>query len=117
MYDSTETIFSVSAVAGAMRSTVIVIGLGMILAGCAVIQGQKAIQMERLLAAAGFQMRLADSPEKLRHLKTLTQRKLVPHQRDGRVYYVYADATSCQCLYVGTEKAYQRYQRLALQQY
>lgn len=45
MYDSTETIFSVSAVAGAMRSTVIVNGLGMILAGCAVIQGQKAIQM------------------------------------------------------------------------
>ena len=28
MYESTETIFSVSAVTGAMRSTVIVIGLG-----------------------------------------------------------------------------------------
>jgi len=116
MYESTETIFSISAVTGAMRSTVIVIGLGIILAGCAAIQNQKAIEMERLLAAAGFQMRLADTPEKLRHLKTLTQRKLVPHQRDGRVYYVYADSTSCQCLYEGTEKAYQRYRKLALQE-
>ena len=115
MYNSIERIFSVSAIAGTVRSTVIVIGLGIILAGCAAIQNQKAIEMERLLAAAGFQIRLADTPEKLRHLKTLTQRKLVPHQRDGHVYYVYADASSCQCLYAGTEKTYQHYQKLALQ--
>ena len=115
MYDSIERIFSVSAIAGAVRSAVIVIGLGIILSGCAAIQNQKAIETERLLAAAGFQIRLADTPEKLRHLKTLTQRKLVPHHSDGHIYYVYAGATSCQCLYIGTEKAYQRYQKLALQ--
>jgi hypothetical protein len=60
-------------------------------------------------------MRLADTPEKLAHLQTLTQRKLVPHQHEGKPYYVYADATSCQCIYIGNEKAYQRYQNLALQ--
>jgi len=82
---------------------------------CAAIQNQNAIDTERLLAASGFQMRLADSPEKLAHLQTLTQRKLVPHQHDGKIYYIYADATSCQCVYIGNEKAYQRYQQLALQ--
>jgi hypothetical protein len=82
---------------------------------CAAIQNQNAMDMERLLAASGFQMRLADTPEKLAHLQTLTQRKLVPHQHEGKLYYVYADATSCQCIYIGNEKAYQRYQKLALQ--
>ena len=87
------------------------------LAGCAAIQNNRAIQTERLLSAAGFQMKLADSPEKLDHLETLPQRKLVPHTRpDGDVYYVYADASACKCLYVGSQKAYQRYQEIALRQ-
>ena len=85
------------------------------LSACAAIQNQNAMDTERLLAASGFQMRLADTPDKLEHLKTLTQRKLVPHQHEGKLYYVYADATSCQCIYIGNEQAYQRYQNLALQ--
>jgi hypothetical protein len=99
-----------------LKSVVITTALGITLAGCAGMQNKKAIQVERLLAASGFQMKLADTPERLAHLKTLTQRKLVPHQRDGKVHYVYADATFCQCLYVGSEKAYQRYRDLALKQ-
>ena len=94
---------------------VLVVGLGVALAGCAAIRNARAIKTERMLAAAGFQMRLADTPEKLAHLETLTQRKLVPHERDGKVYYVYADADSCKCIYVGDGPAYQRYQKLAIQ--
>lgn len=82
---------------------------------CAAIQSQNAMDTERLLAASGFQMRLADSPGKLAHLQTLAQRRLVPHPHDDKVYYVYADASYCQCIYIGNEKAYQRYQQLALQ--
>ncbi|MCF8118993.1 MAG: hypothetical protein K9L83_02180 [Deltaproteobacteria bacterium] len=67
-----------------------------------------------MLSAAGFRIRLADTPEKLDHLKSLTQRKLVQHERNGRVYYIYADARHCKCLYAGNEEAYQRYQKLAL---
>lgn len=84
------------------------------LAGCAAIRNARAIETERLLAAAGFQMKLADTPEKLAQLQTLTQRKLVPHQRDGKTYYVYADADACKCIYAGDEQAYQRYQNLLL---
>ncbi len=76
----------------------------------------QAIQTERMLAAAGFQMRMADTPEKLARLAKLTQRELMPKMKDGSLRYVYADAEYCKCLYVGTEKAYQGYSRYALKQ-
>jgi hypothetical protein len=63
---------------------------------------------EQILAGAGFQKKVADSPAKLAHLKTLTPaRKLVTHQREDRLYYVYADPETCKCLYVGTAAQYQ----------
>jgi len=88
------------------------------LAGCAVVkevQKNEAADKEQLLAAAGFKVKLADTPQKLAHLQTLTQRKLITHQRQGKVYYVYADALNCKCLYVGDAAAYQRYQQLQIE--
>lgn len=67
------------------------------------------VQTEELLAATGFDQRLADTPEKLAHLQTLTPaRKLVPQERDGHLYYVYADPDLCKCLYVGTAAQYEQ---------
>ena len=111
----TKTISSFLPVSNSLRVMVALIGFGLSFSACAAIQNSKAIEMERLLAASGFQMRLADTPKKLDHLKTMTQRKLVLHQHEGKIYYVYADATSCQCIYVGNGKAYGRYQKLALE--
>src|SRR5262249_31941802 len=54
--------------------------------------------------------------EKIAHLQTMTPQKLVPHSRDGKLYYAYADAEFCKCLYVGDPAAYQKYQQLAVQQ-
>jgi hypothetical protein len=63
---------------------------------------------EHILAAAGFRKKIADTPEKLAHLETLTPaRRLVAHPRDGQLYYVYADPVVCKCLYVGTAAQYQ----------
>ena len=63
---------------------------------------------EQLLASAGFQKKVADTPAKLAHLETLTPaRKLVAHERDGHLYYMYADPELCKCLYVGTAAQYQ----------
>lgn len=84
--------------------------------GCAAIHKSEAIKMERVLAAAGFQVKLADTPEKLAKVTAMTQRKIVPHDKDGETYFVYADALECVCVYAGNAKAHQRYQRLALQQ-
>lgn len=85
------------------------------LAACATIEASRAEDTEQLLAAAGFRMKPADTPEKLAHVQSLTQHKLVPHSNDGAILYVYADATTCRCVYAGSEEAYQRYQQLALQ--
>jgi hypothetical protein len=87
-----------------------------LLAGCAAIQAREAEQKESVLSAAGFQMKLADTPERVAHLQQLTPRKIVPHMKDGKLLYVYADPTGCKCVYVGDQAAYQRYQQLAIQQ-
>jgi hypothetical protein len=100
--------------AGTMLVAILVLAL----AGCAVVkdvQKNEAADREQLLAAAGFRVKLADTPQKLAHLQTLTQRKLVTHQYKGKVYYVYADALNCKCLYVGDEAAYQRFQQLQVE--
>jgi hypothetical protein len=83
------------------------------LANCA---SQEAKSTEQLLAAADFQVRYADTPQKLAKLETLTQRKLVAHPSGGGIRYVYADAAGCKCLYAGNEQAYQRYQKLVVEE-
>ena len=96
---------------------ILVIGLMLALAsaGCIKSPDQKAIDTERLLAASGFKMRLADTPEKLTMIKELTQRQIVAHRSEGKLLWVYVDAEHCQCVYAGSEEAYRRYQNLALQ--
>ena len=96
-------------------SLLTVVILALMLGGCATIEKDNASDTEQLLAAAGFQMKLADTPEKLANLQTLTQRKVVPHDQDGNVRYVYADAEFCECLYVGNQAAYQRYEKMAVE--
>ncbi|MEZ5578363.1 MAG: hypothetical protein R3F40_02380 [Candidatus Competibacteraceae bacterium] len=85
------------------------------LVGCAAIQKDNTQTTEQTLSAAGFQMKLADTPAKLAQLQSLPQRKLVPQQQNGAIRYIYVDAQYCQCVYAGTETNYQEYQRLALQ--
>jgi hypothetical protein len=89
--------------------------LGLSLTGCAAIRAHQTAETEQVLAAAGFQMKPADTPAKLAHLQTLTPRKVVRYTRDGQVHYVYADPETCTCLYVGDEQRYQKYQKLSLQ--
>ena len=84
------------------------------LAGCAAIQRSAARDMEQLLAAAGFQAKPADTPERLAELKTMPPRELVSRSKDGNFVYTYADPDYCQCLYVGGPQEYSRYQDLAV---
>jgi hypothetical protein len=77
-------------------------------AGCATLQASDTRSAEYALAAAGFHVRPADTPEKLAQLAGLTPRTLMRRPLDGEVQYIYADLTICQCLYVGSEAEYQR---------
>jgi hypothetical protein len=69
-------------------------------------------QREDMLAAAGFSLRPADTPDRIASLKGLPPHKFVSSVRSGVVTYVYADPTICGCLYVGDQAAYGRYQKM-----
>jgi len=98
-----------------MRREIVLALTALSLAGCATLQAGDTRATEDLLAAAGFQMKPADTPERLAHLQTLKARTLVRRPENGEPRYVYADPTVCQCLYVGTEQQYQEYRKLAQQ--
>jgi hypothetical protein len=86
------------------------------IAGCAHTDTLPDVEKERVLAAAGFQVKFADTPEKMELLKSLPQRTIFVKEKDGKDHYVHADGASCKCVYVGDEKAYQRARQLAAQQ-
>ena len=79
---------------------------------CASTGSRKTADMGTLLDSAGFKKAVADTPEKLDHLKNLPQRKVVPHQEGDKIFYIYADVEKCKCAYAGDEEAYRRYQKL-----
>ena len=94
-----------------------VVAVVVLLAGCAAMREEHTREKENMLAAAGFQMKPADTPKRVAHLQTLTPLKLLPYTRsDGKLLYVYTDPKGCNCLYVGDETAYQRYRALEQQQ-
>jgi hypothetical protein len=100
-----------------MTRYVVAVVVIVLFAGCAAMREERARDKENMLAAAGFQMKPANTPNRVAHLQTLTPLKLLPYtRRDGKLLYVYADPKGCNCLYVGDESAYQRYRALAQQQ-
>jgi outer membrane murein-binding lipoprotein Lpp len=85
--------------------------------GCASIEKSNAIATERELAAAGFQMKLAKTPEQIAKTGSLPQRKLTRTSGpDGKPRFVWADATDCKCIYAGSEAAYDRFQKISTEQ-
>lgn len=80
--------------------------VGLAVTGCA------TQETEDYLSQAGFQKKVALTPTQLAHLESLSQHRLVHHQRNGRSYYVYADASDCRCMYVGDENNYRQYQEI-----
>lgn len=99
-----------------MKSTLVLVGVILVVSGCGYMQRQKAKQTEPMLSAAGFKMKLADTPEKLAKIQAMPQLKLKPLKRGGKLYFAYADAEGCKCMYLGDQAAYQRYQNLLLDQ-
>ncbi len=84
--------------------------------GCTYFRRQDADKTESTLAAAGFQMKPADTPKREASLAQFPVRKVVSRVRDGQVTYFYADPDFCKCLYFGNQQQYARYRQLAIQQ-
>ena len=69
------------------------------ISGCASPQQQVA-QKEDLLAAAGFQVRIADTPQRLAAMKRLPPNKFVTRVVNGQPVYLYADPLVCRCVHL-----------------
>ena len=99
-----------------IRHVVVFTAALLTLSGCAAIRRHEAGSTEQLLAAAGFQTRPADNPERVHDLAVMPPLKIVARNQDNDVRYTFADPYKCRCLYVGGPKEYSAYQRLVTEQ-
>ncbi|MEJ2672213.1 MAG: hypothetical protein P8168_08440 [Deltaproteobacteria bacterium] len=89
-----------------------------VLLGCASMQAQQTPPTkttEDLLSAAGFKQYFATTPQLKAHLRSLPQKQIFMASRGPKLFYVYADAAGCGCLYAGNQQQYQAFQNLAAQ--
>jgi hypothetical protein len=91
-----------------------VLALAAMLGGCTAIQRAEVSDKEDLLAAAGFVQRPANTPDRQAMLTRLPAHRFVRRVSGEEVSYLFADPLVCNCLYVGTQAAYGRYQQIAL---
>ena len=81
--------------------------------GCA-SQQQLVGQKEDLLAAAGFQIRTADNPQRLAAMRSLPPHKFVTRIVNGQPVYLYADPLVCRCVYFGSQQNWAAYRQEVL---
>ncbi|MBV8506848.1 MAG: hypothetical protein JOZ11_13695, partial [Alphaproteobacteria bacterium] len=78
--------------------------------GCA-SQQQLVGHKEDLLAAAGFQIRTADNPQRLAAMRSLPPNKFATRLANGQPVYLYADPLVCRCVYFGTQQNWAAYRQ------
>ncbi len=86
-----------------------------LLPGCAAIEKAERKGTEQMLAAAGFKVLPADTPQRQSALAQLKPYTISRQIRGNQVYYVYPD-TDGNFAYVGDQNAYSKYQNLVVQQ-
>jgi hypothetical protein len=69
---------------------------------------QRAQRIEPMLAAAGFHVLAADTPERIAETRYYFD--------NGKPRYWFNDPVNCHCVYVGSEKNYQQYEQIRLSQ-
>ncbi len=70
--------------------------------------GRRSLTTVQTLEAAGFQSRLADTPNRVAMVRALPAERLVPVVVNEREGYVYADVPRA-TLYVGNSRDYAKY--------
>ena len=93
-----------------IKSGVALLALCGAVAGCAQVQSK-----ENMMAAAGFTVVPANTPQRQASLKRMPPHKFVHQVRNNAMVYAYADPTICDCLYVGGQAAYDQYRAMVFQ--
>jgi hypothetical protein len=104
---------------GGTSRTAAVVGALLVVAALGACETQQQLITERedKLAAAGFVIKPANTPERQAMLTRLPAHKFVMRQNGDTIHYVYADPLVCGCLYVGTQQAYSQYKANQLAQH
>jgi len=101
---------------------ILLVVLGSVFLGCATsgtesmtpqVQGPQTL--EQLLSAAGFKQIYPSTPAQKAKLNNMPQKQIFLISKGPKVYYVYADASGCGCLYAGNQQKYQAFMNLATQ--
>ena len=88
--------------------TALTIAGAVCLAACQT-ESQMVTQREDNLAAAGFIVKPANTPERQQMLHRLPPHTFVQRVNGDVIHYVFADPLVCGCLYVGSQQAYNAY--------
>jgi len=98
------------------RSRFVLLSIAVLLAACQTAPPDYGAR-EAQLAAAGFVMRPADTPQRQTMLSRLPAHRFIVRQNGATTRYVYADPLVCDCLYVGTPQAYEQFRANQLAQH
>lgn len=63
----------------------------------------------QLLAGAGFKQVIPRNSDQRTQMLNLPQRKFLLISKGSKPYYIYADASGCGCLYVGSPEQYRNF--------
>ncbi len=85
------------------------------LAGCAALERNAVDDRESMLAAAGFTVLPADTPQRQALLATLPANRVSQIIKGPTVTYLYPDQVLCHCLYAGGQQAFGQYSALRQQ--
>jgi hypothetical protein len=86
-------------------------------ASACISPAQRVQSKEDVLAAAGFTLVPANTPQRQDSLASLPPHKFVRQVRGDKVTYSYADPTICGCVYIGDQAAYGRYRETESQKH
>ena len=86
-----------------------------VVAGFSACAGTQVQNKESVLSAAGFRMRTPSAQEQWAMFNRMTPYKLERNTVKGKALYTYADKQKG-VVYIGGDKAYQRYKQLGIQQ-
>ena len=78
------------------------------------MQQRAIMRHETNLSIAGFVVHRADTPDLQAKLDLLPPHQVLQRVHGETIRYVYADPDVCDCLYVGTQHAYDLYQKQRL---
>jgi hypothetical protein len=100
---------------GPLATIVLLLGVSLVLA----LETPSKLFLDKnsfYLSSAGFRVQLANDAAGKKALRALPPHQFITHGINGQVRYFYAEPQHCNCVFVGTQQAYDSYRNMLSQQ-